>query len=153
MIEFGGTVTDEDDEPVEGALVGAIDRDTDEFIGIDSTDENGEWALEAEEGTDTHLLMQYEDDEGNLHHFDSAPGVVVTDDGGEPGDTLTGAPFDPPQADNIGLELAPFDPPGSDHVDFVIGPPDEPPATTGVVVTVGRDGRVPTSGGVVQLDQ
>lgn len=50
-----------DSSPVEGALVQAINRDTNEYIGNDTTNTDGEYEIDPDGADNVHVVVEYDE--------------------------------------------------------------------------------------------
>lgn len=66
-----------DGSAVQGAVITIIDNDTGEHLGQDTTDSNGDWAIDVPSGSSVHCMAEYEDADGNLYRDYSKPFVAT----------------------------------------------------------------------------
>jgi hypothetical protein len=98
-----------DGNPVQGAQVRLINSDTDTYIGVETTDNNGFYSFDPAPDSEYHMVVEYDDGSGNLYHAANNPFIGSDADSGA---------FVPPLRNNVDFELQPYTAPTLDSVDF-----------------------------------
>ena len=66
-----------DGSAIQGAVITIIESDTGDHLGTDTTDTNGDWAIDVPQGSAVHCMCEYEDADGNRYRDYSKPFIAT----------------------------------------------------------------------------